>query len=62
MDNEQVLKVLNEIERQLKDNLVHCVYEISMICQHAKYPEDLEDIYDVLVKYGINFKEIGKEQ
>ena len=62
MDSEKVLKVLNEIENQLKDNLVHCVYEIAIICQHAEYPEDLEEIYNVLSKYGIKFNENREEQ
>lgn len=51
-------KVLNDIANQLQDNLVNCIYEIALICKHADYPEDLEDIYCVLVKYGINYNEI----
>lgn len=55
-------KVLNDIAKQLQDNLVNCVYDIALICKHAKYPEDLEDIYDVLVKYGINYSEVAEDK
>lgn len=54
-------KVLNDIAVQLQDNLVNCVHDIALICKHADYPEDLEDIYDVLVKYGINYREMRED-
>lgn len=50
----------NEI--QFTDNLVQCVHEIALICKDAKYPEDLEDIYDVLENYGVDYKEAQEEQ
>lgn len=55
------VKVLDDIAEQLHDNLVMCVYDIALICKHANYPEDLEDIYGVLSKYGINYNKMADE-
>lgn len=56
------IKALDIIAEQLHDNLVKCVYDIALICKHAQYPEDLEDIYDVLTKYGINYGEMADDE
>jgi hypothetical protein len=52
---------MHQLASQLQDSYMgykNCIREIALICKHAKYPEDLEDIYDVLEKYGVNYKEI----
>ena len=35
---------------------VNLVHDIALICKEAKYPEDLEDIYDLLTNNGIDYK------
>lgn len=37
---------------------VNLVHDIALICKEAKYPEDLEDIYDLLTNNGIDFKNL----
>lgn len=52
--------VLDDIGK-LHDRLLLCVkivHDIALICKEAKYPEDLEDIYDLLTNNGIDFKNL----
>lgn len=37
---------------------VNLVHDIALICKEANYPEDLEDIYDLLTNNGIDFKNL----
>lgn len=38
---------------------VNLVHDIALICKEADYPEDLEEIYDLLTNNGIDFKKFG---
>lgn len=37
---------------------VDLVHDIALICKEAEYPEDLEDIYDLLIDNGIDFRKL----
>lgn len=37
---------------------VNLVHDIALICKEAYYPEDLEEIYDLLTNNGIDFKNL----
>lgn len=51
---------MSEIEElYLKMTLcVALVHDIALICKKADYPEDLEEIYDVLTNNGIDYKSL----
>lgn len=38
-------------------DLLACLAEIVEICQNSQYPEDLEDIYDVLDKHIASWRD-----
>lgn len=40
------------------DLCVNLVHDIALICKEAIYPEDLEEIYDLLTNNGIDFKNL----
>ena len=35
---------------------INLVHDIALICKESKYPEDLEEIYDLLTNNGIDYK------
>lgn len=51
------MKDFKELYSRL-DLCVNLVHDIALICKEAKYPEDLEDIYDLLTNNGIDFKNL----
>lgn len=40
------------------DLCVNLVHDIALICKESKYPEDLEEIYDLLTNNGIDYKNL----
>lgn len=40
------------------DLCVNLVHDIALICKESKYPEDLEEIYDLLINNGIDYKRL----
>lgn len=53
--------IINQIGAQINENALKCLWEIALICKHSDYPEDLEEIYDVLVKYGIDYTKVRED-
>lgn len=52
--------VMDDIVK-LHDRLLLCVnlvHDIALICKESKYPEDLEEIYDLLMNNGIDYKNL----
>lgn len=51
---------MSEIEElYLKMKLcVALVHDIALICKEADYPEDLEEIYDLLINNGIDYRNL----
>ena len=52
--------VMDDIVK-LHDRLLLCVklvHDIALICKEADYPEDLEEIYDLLTNNGIDYKSL----
>lgn len=37
---------------------VNLIHDIALVCKEAKYPEDLEDIYDLLIDNGIDYRKL----
>ena len=52
-DSKNLMELYSRVE--LCVNLVH---DIALICKEADYPEDLEEIYDLLTNNGIDFKNL----
>lgn len=55
-------EVIQMIGSQVNENFANCIWDIALICKHADYPEDLEDIYDVLSKYGIDYRKVSERE
>jgi len=41
-----------------EDKALDLIHDIAVMCKESKYPEDLEDIYDLLTNNGIDFKNL----
>lgn len=37
---------------------INLVHDIALICKESMYPEDLEEIYDLLTNNGIDYKRL----
>ena len=41
---------------------VAIVHDIALVCKKADYPEDLEDIYDILLNNGVDFRKLEDDK